>query len=82
VQYRQDFIKSMINTLKAGADNLTLADTNEEAANLTTLQTQNQNSTTALALANQQKNQVLHLFPQLWFHGNKDGGAQSPAVFF
>ena len=34
VQTRQDFTKSLINTLQTGASNLTLADSNEEAANL------------------------------------------------
>lgn len=62
VQTRQDFTKSLINTLQVGADNLTLADTNEEAANLTALQTRQQISTTALSLANQANQQVLRLF--------------------
>jgi flagellin-like hook-associated protein FlgL len=62
VQTRQDFTKNIINTLQVGADNLTLADTNLEAANLTALQTRQQISTTALALANTQNNQVLRLF--------------------
>jgi flagellin-like hook-associated protein FlgL len=62
VQTRQDFTKNVINTLQVGADNLTLADTNQEAANLTALQTRQQISTTALALANQQNQQVLRLF--------------------
>jgi flagellin len=62
VQTRQDFTKNIINTLQVGADNLTLADTNEEAANLTALQTRQQISTTALSLANQANQQVLRLF--------------------
>ncbi len=33
VQIRQDFSKNLINVLQTGASNLTLADTNEEAAN-------------------------------------------------
>jgi len=37
VQIRQDFTKAMINTLTAGADSLTLADANEEGANLLAL---------------------------------------------
>ncbi|MEJ1162047.1 flagellin, partial [Prosthecomicrobium sp. N25] len=49
VQNRQDFTKNMINTLKGGADNLTLADANEEAANLLALQTRQQLSQTALS---------------------------------
>ncbi|HEY8567084.1 MAG TPA: hypothetical protein VIL65_16425, partial [Beijerinckiaceae bacterium] len=38
VKVREDFTKEMINTLKGGADGLTLADQNEEAANLLALQ--------------------------------------------
>jgi flagellin len=62
VQTRQDFTKSMINTLTIGADNLTLADTNEEGANLLALQTRQQLSTTALSLAVQSDRNVLRLF--------------------
>jgi flagellin-like hook-associated protein FlgL len=62
VQTRQNFTKNIINTLQVGADNLTLADTNEEAANLTALQTRQQISTVALSLSNQQNQQVLRLF--------------------
>jgi flagellin-like hook-associated protein FlgL len=62
IQTRQDFTKSMINTLQTGAANLTLADTNEEAANLLALQTRQQLSSTALSLASQADQQVLRLF--------------------
>ena len=62
VQARQDFTKSMINTLTTGADNLTLADSNEEGANLLALQTRQQLSTTALSLAVQSDRNVLRLF--------------------
>ena len=62
VQARQDFTKSMINTLTTGADNLTLADSNEEGANLLALQTRQQLSTTALSLAVQSDRNVLKLF--------------------
>src|SRR6266852_666745 len=62
VQTRQDFTKSTINTLQVGADNLVLADTNEEGANLLALQTRQQLSTTALSLAAQAANSVLRLF--------------------
>jgi flagellin len=62
VQIRQDFTKSMINTLNTGADNLTLADSNEEGANLLALQTRQQLSTTALSLAAQADQNVLRLF--------------------
>src|SRR4051812_13142432 len=62
VQIRQDFTKAMINTLQAGADSLTLADSNEEGANLLALQTRQQLSTTALSLASQASQAVLRLF--------------------
>ncbi|HZP76389.1 MAG TPA: flagellin [Pseudolabrys sp.] len=62
VQVRQDFTKSMVNTLNNGADDLTLADTNQEGANLLALQTRQQLSTTALSLAAQADQNVLKLF--------------------
>jgi flagellin-like hook-associated protein FlgL len=62
VQTRQEFIKTMINTLKVGADALTLADTNEEGANMLALQTRQQLSSTALSLASQAEQGVLRLF--------------------
>lgn len=62
VQIRQEFTKAMINTLNAGADSLTLADSNEEGANLLALQTRQQLSTTALSLASQADQNVLRLF--------------------
>jgi flagellin-like hook-associated protein FlgL len=62
VQIRQDFTKSTINTLQAGSDALTLADSNEEGANLLALQTRQQLSTTALSLASQADQNVLRLF--------------------
>lgn len=62
IETRQDFTKNMINTLETGAANLTLADTNEEAANLLALQTRQQLSSTALSLASQADQQVLRLF--------------------
>jgi len=62
VQIRQNFTKAMINTLQVGADSLTLADTNEEGANLLALQTRQQLSTTALSLASQASQAVLRLF--------------------
>jgi flagellin-like hook-associated protein FlgL len=62
VQIRQDFTSAMINTLQTGSDNLTLADSNEEGANLLALQTRQQLSTTALSLAAQSDQNVLRLF--------------------
>lgn len=62
VQARQDFTKNMINVLQIGADNLTLADTNEEGANLLALQTRQSLSTTSLSMAAQADQNVLRLF--------------------
>jgi flagellin len=62
VQTREDFTNNMINTLETGAANLTLADTNEEGANLTALQTRQQLSTTSLSFATQADQNVLRLF--------------------
>ncbi len=62
VETRQDFTKAMVNTLQTGADNLVLADGNEEAANMLALQTRQQLSSTALSLANQSNQAVLRLF--------------------
>jgi flagellin-like hook-associated protein FlgL len=62
VQTRQDFTKAIVNTLQVGADKLVLADTNEEGANMLALQTRQQLSTTALALASQADQAVLRLF--------------------
>jgi flagellin-like hook-associated protein FlgL len=62
VQSRQDFTKDFIDTLDTGADQLVLADQNEEAAKLLTLNTRQQLSQTALSLASQADQGVLRLF--------------------
>ena len=62
VQIRQDFTKATINTLQSGSAALTLADSNQEGANLLALQTRQQLSTTALSLASQADQNVLRLF--------------------
>ena len=62
VQSRQDFTNNLINTLKTGSGNLTLADTNEEGANLLSLQTRQQLGTSALSIANQSQQSILKLF--------------------
>jgi flagellin-like hook-associated protein FlgL len=62
VQIREEFTKTMINTLEIGADKLTLADANEEGANLLALNTRQQLSQTALSLAAQAQQAVLRLF--------------------
>jgi flagellin-like hook-associated protein FlgL len=62
VQTRQDFTQALTKTLRTGADNLVLADSNEEGANLVTLNTRQQLATTALSLASQAQQGVLRLF--------------------
>lgn len=62
VQTREDFTKNMIDTLESGADMLVLADQNEEAAKLVTLNTRQQLASTALSLATQAEQSVLRLF--------------------
>ncbi|MCA3595838.1 MAG: hypothetical protein IOC64_00985 [Methylobacterium sp.] len=62
VQTRQDFTNSMIETLETGSDLLVLADQNEEAAKLVTLNTRQQLASTALSLATQAEQSVLRLF--------------------
>ncbi|WP_430511770.1 flagellin [Pannonibacter phragmitetus] len=62
VQIRQDYTKTMINTLQEGAGKLTLADTNEEGANLLALQTRQQLASTSLSFASQADQTVLSLF--------------------
>src|SRR4051812_46053924 len=61
VQIRQDFNKNLINVLQTGSANLTLADTNEEAANSQALSTRQSIAVSALALANQSQQSVLQL---------------------
>jgi flagellin len=62
VKNRQDFTKNLARTLQNGADDLVLADSNEEGAKLVTLNTRQQLSTTALSLASQAEQGVLRLF--------------------
>src|SRR4051812_725789 len=61
VQVRQDFNKNLINVLQTGSSNLTLADTNEEAANSQALSTRQSIAVSALSLANQSQQSVLQL---------------------
>jgi flagellin len=61
VQIRQDFSKKIINVLQTGSANLTLADSNEEAANSQALSTRQSIAVSALSLANQSQQSVLQL---------------------
>ena len=62
IQTRQDFTDAMIDVLEAGADNLVLADMNEESANYLALQTRQQLAINSLSLASQSAQSVLSLF--------------------
>jgi len=62
IQTRRDFTEATINTLESGADDLTVADQNEEGANLLALQTRQQLGVTSLSLAAQSQQSVLRLF--------------------
>jgi flagellin-like hook-associated protein FlgL len=59
---RQDFTDNVINTLQQGSDGLTLADMNNEGANMLMLQTRQSLGTTALSLSSQAAQSVLRLF--------------------
>jgi flagellin len=61
VQIRQDFSKKIINVLQTGSAALTLADSNEEAANSQALSTRQSIAVSALSLANQSQQSVLQL---------------------
>jgi flagellin len=61
VQIRQDFSKKLINVLQTGSSALTLADSNEEAANSQALSTRQSIAVSALSLANQSQQSVLQL---------------------
>ena len=62
VQNREDFTESLINVLEEGSDKLTLADMNEESANMLALQTRQQLAINSLSLASQAAQSVLKLF--------------------
>ena len=59
---RQDFTENLINILTEGADKLTLADMNEESANMLALQTRQQLAINSLSLASQAAQAVMKLF--------------------
>jgi flagellin-like hook-associated protein FlgL len=62
VTVREDFTNSMIQTLLKGADNLTLADMNEEGANMLMLKARQQLGTTSLQMASKAAQGVQRLF--------------------
>ena len=62
LQSREDFTEKLVNVLTEGADKLTLADMNEESANMLALQTRQQLAINSLSLASQAAQSVLKLF--------------------
>jgi flagellin-like hook-associated protein FlgL len=62
LQTRLTFTEELVNTLKDGSGKLTLADLNEESANLLALQTRQQLGLNSLALAAQSERAILSLF--------------------
>ncbi len=62
VENRENFTESLINVLEEGSDKLTLADMNEESANMLALQTRQQGAINSLSLASQAAQSVLSLF--------------------
>lgn len=62
LQTRLDFTESYVNVLEEGSGKLTLADLNEEGANLVALQTRQQLGIQALAFAGQSEQAILGLF--------------------
>ena len=62
VTTRQDFTENLINVLEEGADKLTLADMNQETANMLALQTSQQLAVNSLSLASQASQSILKLF--------------------
>ncbi|MBL4614792.1 MAG: flagellin-like protein [Magnetovibrio sp.] len=62
LQTRLDFTSQYVNTLEEGASKLTLADINEEGANLLALQTRQQLGITSLSFAGQAEQSILGLF--------------------
>jgi flagellin-like hook-associated protein FlgL len=62
IETRQDFTDALIDVLETGADNLLLADMNEESANYLALQTRQQLAINSLSLASQSAQSILNLF--------------------
>jgi flagellin-like hook-associated protein FlgL len=62
LQTRLRFTEELVNILEEGSGKLTLADLNEESANLLALQTRQQLGINSLALASQSERAILNLF--------------------
>lgn len=62
IQSRQEFSRNLIVTHQAGATDLTIADLNEEGANLLSQQTRLELGTVSLSLASQSQASILEIF--------------------
>ena len=62
IQTRENFTDGLIDVLETGADNLVLADMNEESADYLSLQVRSNLAINALSLASQSAQNVLKLF--------------------
>ncbi len=62
IRTREIYTREITNTLDSGANDLTIADQNEEGANLLAAQTRQQLGVTALSLASASNQSVLNLF--------------------
>lgn len=62
ISTRQEFTESLVNLLTEGYDKLTLADMNEESANMLALQTRQQLAVNAFSLSSQTAQNILKLF--------------------
>jgi hypothetical protein len=80
VRIRQDFSKNLINVLQAGSSNLTLAETNEEAANSQARSTRQSIAVSALSLANRSQ-QSCSSRAEPGFEGNDPAGGENPRRF-
>jgi len=63
IQTRQDFTTNLITSLTEASNNLVLADTNQEGAQLQQLQAQNQLAIVSLGISGQLTQAILRLFP-------------------
>ena len=59
---RLEFTTNLVSTLQTASDNLVLADTNEEGANMQALQAQSQLGIVALGISGQQAQAIMRLF--------------------
>lgn len=62
VNARMEFTSGMVTTLQVGADKLTVADENEESANMLALQTRQQISIATMGMSSQASQSILRLF--------------------